>query len=146
ARFREHLLGIVSHDLRNPLTAIVTSAQLLLRYGELPERQARVVARVASSADRMARMIDDLLDFARTRLGGEFPIHARRVDLRQICEQTVDELEFAYTRQVKLDAHGDLWGDWDPARMEQVITTRVGKALKHSDGDGPVSHPEEHDF
>jgi len=139
ALFREHLLGIVSHDLRNPLTAIVTSAQLLLRYGELPERQARVVARISSSADRMARMIDDLLDFARTRLGGEFPIHPRRVDLRQICEQTVDELEFAYTRQVKLDAQGDLWGDWDPDRMAQVISNLVGNALQHSDGDVAVT-------
>ena len=146
ARFREHLLGIVSHDLRNPLTAIVTSAQLLLRYGELPERQARVVARISSSADRMARMIDDLLDFARTRLGGEFPIHPRRVDLRQICEQTVDELEFAYTRQVKIDAQGDLWGDWDPDRMAQVISNLVGNALQHSDGDVTVTLRGETDF
>ena len=136
--FREHLLGIVSHDLRNPLTAIVTSAQLLLRYGELPERQARVVARIASSADRMARMIDDLLDFARTRLGGELPIRTRRIDLRQICEQTVEELEFAYTRQVKLTCDGDLWGDWDPDRMAQVISNLVGNALQHSEGDVTV--------
>jgi len=134
AGFREHLLGIVSHDLRNPLTAIVTSAQLLLRYGELPERQARVVARISSSADRMARMIDDLLDFARTRLGGEFPIHPRRVDLRQLCEQTIEELEFAYTRQVKVDAQGDLWGDWDPDRIAQVVSNLVGNAIQHSDG------------
>jgi PAS domain S-box-containing protein len=146
ARFREHLLGIVSHDLRNPLTAIVTSAQLLLRYGELPERQARVVARVSSSADRMARMIDDLLDFARTRLGGEFPIHPRRIDLRQICEQTVEELEFAYTRQVKIEAQGDLWGDWDPDRMAQVISNLVGNALQHSDGDVAVTLRGEGDF
>ena len=135
ARFREHFVGIVSHDLRNPLTAIVTSAHLLLRYGELPERQARVVARIASSADRMARMIDDLLDFARSKLGGEFPIHRRRIDLRQICEQTVEELEFAFTRQVKLEANGDLWGDWDPDRIAQVISNLVGNAVQHSDGD-----------
>jgi PAS domain S-box-containing protein len=139
ARFREHFVGIVSHDLRNPLTAILTSAQLLLRYGELPERQARVVARISSSADRMARMIDDLLDFTRTRLGGEFPIHRRRVDLRQICEQTIEELEFAYTRQVKLEAQGDLWGDWDPDRMAQVISNLVGNALQHSEGDVTVT-------
>ena len=138
-RFREHLLGIVSHDLRNPLTAIVTSAQLLLRYGELPERQGRVVARMAASADRMARMIDDLLDFARTRLGGELPIHPRRVDLRQICEQTVEELEFGYTRQVKLQCDGDPWGDWDPDRMAQVISNLVGNALQHSDGEVSVA-------
>ena len=139
ARFREHFVGIVSHDLRNPLTAIVTSAHLLLRYGELPERQARVVARIASSADRMARMIDDLLDFARSKLGGEFPIHRRRIDLRQICEQTVEELEFAFTRQVKLEANGDLWGDWDPDRIAQVISNLVGNAVQHSDGDVKVT-------
>jgi len=139
ARFREHFVGIVSHDLRNPLTAIVTSAHLLLRYGELPERQARVVARIASSADRMARMIDDLLDFARSKLGGEFPIHRRRIDLRQLCEQTVEELEFAYTRQVRLEASGDLWGDWDPDRIAQVISNLVGNAVQHSDGDVTVT-------
>jgi len=138
ARFREHLLGIVSHDLRNPLTAIVTSAQLLLRYGELPDRQGRVVGRIATSADRMARMIDDLLDFARTRLGGELPIHPRRIDLRQICEQTIEELEFAYTRRVKLEAEGDLWGDWDPDRIAQVISNLAGNALQHSDDDVSV--------
>jgi PAS domain S-box-containing protein len=146
ARFREHFVGIVSHDLRNPLTAIVTSAQLLLRYGELPERQARVVARIAASADRMARMIDDLLDFARSRLGGEFPIHPRRIDLRQICEQTVEELEFAYTRQVKLEVHGDPWGDWDPDRMAQVISNLVGNAVQHSEGDVEVTLRGESDF
>ena len=146
ARFREHFVGIVSHDLRNPLTAIVTSAQLLLRYGELPERQARVVARIAASADRMARMIDDLLDFARSRLGGEFPIHRRRIDLRQICEQTVEELEFAYTRQVKLEVHGDPWGDWDPDRMAQVISNLVGNAVQHSEGEVEVTLRGEKDF
>ncbi len=138
ARFREHLLGIVSHDLRNPLTAIVTSAQLLLRYGELPDRQGRVVGRIATSADRMARMIDDLLDFARTRLGGEFPIHPRRIDLRQICEQTVEELEFAYTRPVKIEAEGDHWGDWDPDRMAQVISNLAGNGLQHGEGEVSV--------
>ncbi|HYS11409.1 MAG TPA: ATP-binding protein [Myxococcales bacterium] len=139
AGFREHLIGIVSHDLRNPLTAIVTSTQLLLRYGELHERQARVVARISASANRMTRMIDDLLDFARTRLGGEFPIRRRRVDLRQICEQTVEELEFAYTREVNLDSEGDLWGDWDADRMAQVISNLVGNALQHSDGQVEVT-------
>jgi PAS domain S-box-containing protein len=146
ARFREHLVGIVGHDLRNPLTAIVTSAQLLLRYGELPERQARVVARIASSADRMARMIDDLLDFARSKLGGEVPIRPRRIDLRQICEQTVEELEFAYTRRVRLEAEGDLWGDWDADRMAQVISNLVGNAVQHSDGEVTVSLRGESDY
>src|SRR5207253_7489 len=114
--------------------------------GELPERQARVVARIAASADPMARMIDDLLDFARSRLGGEFPIHRRRIDLRQICEQTVEELEFAYTRQVKLEVYGDPWGDWDPDRMAQVISNLVGNAVQHSEGEVEVTLRGEKDF
>jgi signal transduction histidine kinase len=94
----------------------------------------------------MARMIDDLLDFARSRLGGEFPIHRRRIDLRQICEQTVEELEFAYTRQVKLEVYGDPWGDWDPDRMAQVISNLVGNAVQHSEGDVEVTLRGEKDF
>jgi len=135
ARFREQFVGIVGHDLRNPLTAIVTSAQLLVRYGEMSERQARVLNRISASADRMARMIDDLLDFARSRLGGGFPIQRKRVDLRQLCEQTVEELEFAWTRAIPVDSDGDLWGNWDPDRMAQVISNLVGNALQHSKGE-----------
>jgi PAS domain S-box-containing protein len=139
ARFREQLIGVVGHDLRNPLTAIVTSAQLLLRFAGLTEKQSRVVGRISSSADRMARMIDDLLDFARTRLGGGFPIHPRRIDLREVCEHTMEELEFVYpTRTVRLEAEGDLWGSWDPDRMAQAISNLVGNALQHSADDGEV--------
>ena len=136
ARFREHFVGIVGHDLRNPLTAILTSAQLLLRYGGLEPRQARVVDRVFASAERMARMIDDLLDFARTRLGGGFPIQPRRIDLRELTQNTVEELLFACPgRALKMEAEGDSWGSWDPDRMAQVVSNLVGNALQHSDGE-----------
>ncbi|TMA29799.1 MAG: PAS domain S-box protein [Deltaproteobacteria bacterium] len=138
-RFREHFIGIVGHDLRNPLTAIITSAQLLLLYSALNERQSRVVHRVAASAERMARMIDDLLDFARSRLGGGFPIHPRRVDLRELVEHTIEELEFAHaTRTVHFRAEGDLWGTWDADRIAQVVSNLVGNALQHSPDGSPV--------
>jgi len=138
-RFREHFVSIVGHDLRNPLTAIITSAQLLLRYGGLNARQSRVVGRVGASADRMARMIDDLLDFARTRLGGGFPIHPRRMDLGELTQQTVEELLFAYPgRSVRIDPQGDLWGNWDPDRIAQVISNLIGNALLHGLDGGEV--------
>jgi len=139
ARFREQFVGIVGHDLRNPLTAIFTSAQMLLRHGGLTDKQSRVVGRVYSSADRMARMIDDLLDFARSRLGGGFPINRRRVDLGDLCAQTVDELEFAYPgREIRVQRDGDLWGNWDPDRIAQVVSNLVGNALQHGPQDTPV--------
>lgn len=139
ARFRDHFIGIVGHDLRNPLTAIVTSAQLLLRYGNLGEKQARAVTRIGSSADRMARMIDDLLDFARTRLGGGFPIQPRRLNLLELSEHVVEELEFAHPeRTVRVQAEGDLWGNWDSDRIAQVISNLVGNALQHSPHEVPI--------
>ena len=139
-RFREHFVGVVGHDLKNPLTAIVTSAQILLRYGRLDEPQARVVNRIASSAGRMARMIADLLDFARARLGGDFPLHRVRTDLCELTGRTVEELIFAHpARTVRIDAQGDLWGSWDAGRMEQVVSNLVFNALQHGPEDGEVT-------
>lgn len=139
ARFREHFVGIVGHDLRNPLTAILTAAQLLLRHGGLSDRQARTVSRIAASSERMARMIGDLLDFTRSRLGGGFPIQTRRMDLRELCQAVIEELELAYPeRTVEFEARGDAWGNWDPDRVAQVVSNLVGNALQHSPESGTV--------
>jgi PAS domain S-box-containing protein len=133
ARFREQFVGIVGHDLRNPLSAILTASELLLRHGGLADRQARAVTRIAASAERMARMIDDLLDFTRSRLGGGFPISPRRVDLRELCAQVIEELELAHPeRTIDFQAEGDAWGSWDPDRIAQVISNLIGNALTHS--------------
>jgi PAS domain S-box-containing protein len=138
-RFREHFVGIVGHDLRNPLTAILTAAQLLLRHGGLLERQARTVSRIAASSERMARMIGDLLDFTRSRLGGGFPIQTRRMDLRELCQAVIEELELAYPeRTVEFEARGEAWGNWDPDRIAQVVSNLVGNALQHSPESGTV--------
>src|SRR5438309_2606846 len=94
-RFREQFVGIVGHDLRNPLSAISTAAQLLLRYG-LSERQARTASRIVASSERMTRMIADLLDFPRSRLRGGLPIGTRGVHLRDLCDTVIEELELAY--------------------------------------------------
>lgn len=139
ARFREQFLGIVGHDLRNPLTAILSSAQMLLRYSSLDDRQRRVLGRIESSAGRMTRMIEELLDFTRGRLGGGFPIVPRRVDLGEIAEQCIEELSLAHAqRRIDLDLSGDLWGDWDPGRLAQVLSNLIGNALQHSPDGSPV--------
>jgi signal transduction histidine kinase len=81
----------------------------------------------------MARMIGDLLDFTRSRLGGGFPIHTRRMDLRELSQAVIEELELAYPdRTIELEARGDAWGNWDPDRIAQVVSNLVGNALQHS--------------
>jgi signal transduction histidine kinase len=71
---RDQLVGIISHDLRRPLAAITTGAALLAVPEDNPQRRARVTATIASSAQRMERMIGDLLDFTQVKLAGAIPI------------------------------------------------------------------------
>ncbi len=76
SKFREQLLAILGHDLRNPLQAIKMATELLFRCGDLNERQSKTVARISTSSDRMSRMIEDLLDVARVE-AGRLSVHAQ---------------------------------------------------------------------
>ncbi|WP_426755613.1 PAS domain S-box protein [Myxococcus sp. Y35] len=141
ARFGERLIAIVSHDLRNPLNAIHLSATQLLHSESLLERERRLVTRIARSGDRMKRMISELLDFTRGRLGGGIPIQRAPGDLRAVVRQGLEELEAAWPeRKLTLRvAPGRYEGDWDADRLLQVVSNLGGNALQYSPGDAPVS-------
>jgi PAS domain S-box-containing protein len=131
--FREQLIAIVGHDLRNPLTAIMAAGSLLSRLGQLDERQSYALARIVSSAARMERLIADLLDLSRGRLGSGLPIAPRCCDLREIARQVCDELQIANpTRPIRLALDGEGAGEWDPERLSQALSNLVGNALQHS--------------
>jgi signal transduction histidine kinase len=136
----DYILGIVGHDLRNPLGAIHMSAALLQKRGGLEGWQARTVERMRSSAGRMGRIIADLLSYTRTRLGSGIPIDRQRADLEQLCRKVVDELQAANAdRVIEIAVHGDVTGDWDPDRLEQVASNLVSNAVDHGDTDQPVT-------
>jgi signal transduction histidine kinase len=135
----DYILGIVGHDLRNPLGAIHMSAALLQKKGALSGWQARTVERMRSSAGRMGRIIADLLSYTRTRLGNGLPIQRRAARLDEIVRRVVDELSAANAdRQISVTASGDLAGEWDPDRLEQVASNLVSNAVDHGDPDTPV--------
>jgi len=137
--FRDRIMGVLSHDLRNPLSVISTAAQLLLREGDLGERQVRTVGRIASSADRIERMIRDLLDYTRARLGGGIPIQPRPVNLFHLCEQVIESMEVVHPElQLRFAAEGNCRGEWDPDRVHQVISNLIGNAIVHGPENGPV--------
>jgi signal transduction histidine kinase len=128
------ILGIVGHDLRNPLGAIHMSAALLQKRGGLEGWQARTVERMRSSAGRMARIIADLLTYTRTRLGSGIPVQLREADLGAVVARVVDELRAANAdREIAVDAQGELGGWWDPDRLEQVASNLVSNAVDHGD-------------
>jgi PAS domain S-box-containing protein len=137
--FRERFLGIVSHDLRNPLNAIRLSAGTLLRSDGLADHPLKAVRRIATSSERMGRMISDLLDFTRGRLGGGIPIQSRSANLHTLCEQVVEELEVGHPgRELRLTAEGNLEGEWDPDRLAQVLGNLGKNALAYSPWETPV--------
>ncbi|WP_224240587.1 sensor histidine kinase [Hyalangium gracile] len=140
AEFRERFLGIVSHDLRNPLNAIALSASVLLREEDLAPRTRKVAGRISQSAERMGRMISDLLDFTRGRLGGGIPITRQSADLRVICRPVLEELRVARPeRELRLRAEGELLGEWDADRLAQLVGNLVKNALDYSPPDMPVT-------
>jgi signal transduction histidine kinase len=131
------LMAVVGHDLRNPLAAIHQCAALLAR-GPLAERESRHVGRIGSAARRMERLIRDLLDYTRVRAGAEIPVVPVHVDVAEVCGRVLEDLGPDAVASVRVDAEGDLGGDWDPERLEQVIANLVTNALKHGPADAPV--------
>ncbi|PTL81551.1 ATP-binding protein [Vitiosangium sp. GDMCC 1.1324] len=139
ALFREQFLGILGHDLRNPLQAIAGNAALLLRYGGLSEPQRKAINRISISADRMARMISDILDFTRTRLGGGYTLQRTWMNVHDVLRQVVEELEVAHPqRRFELNVSGTGWGEWDADRIAQAASNLVGNAVQYSPGDSAV--------
>ncbi|HEX5754258.1 MAG TPA: GAF domain-containing sensor histidine kinase [Archangium sp.] len=137
--FEQQLIGIVSHDLRNPINAITLAAHALLRREELDARATKSASRILASAERAARMIRDLLDFTQARLGGGISLERRPTDLRHLVDQVLDELGVAWPeRHLEVRQRGCTTGEWDADRMAQVASNLVTNALKYSPADTPV--------
>ncbi|WNG55954.1 GAF domain-containing protein [Archangium gephyra] len=137
--FEQQLIGIVSHDLRNPINAITLAAHTLLRNEELDARATRSASRILSSAERATRMIRDLLDFTQARLGGGISLERRPTDLRHLVDQVLDEVGVAWPeRHLQVRQRGCTTGEWDSDRMAQVVSNLVTNALKYSPRDTPV--------
>jgi PAS domain S-box-containing protein len=134
----EMFVGILSHDLRNPLSAILGGANLLT-HDTPDEKSARILARVVSSGERMGRMIDQLLDFTRARLGEGIPLRREPMDLTQLAQEVVDEAKVGSPGFVmRITVRGDPTGVWDKDRLSQILSNLVGNALQHGQASGVV--------
>jgi signal transduction histidine kinase len=135
---RDHILAIVGHDLRNPLGSILLAARCLQREAQLSERGDRALSRITGSAERMQRMIADLLDYARAG-GGGLPIARQPVDLADLCRDVLDDAVLAHPGRTVCFAGEPVIGDWDPDRVTQLITNLVENALQYSPQGSVVS-------
>jgi signal transduction histidine kinase len=137
----EQFMSILGHDLRSPVQATLLTAGALLtgKLGELNAQQQRAVGRIAESADRMARMIRDLLDVTRARRG-RFRIEPRPLDVHVVSWQVVEEMEAAHPgRTIRHVRKGDGAAELDRERMAQLVSNLLANAIQF----GPVDRPVE---
>ena len=139
ALFAEQMVGIVSHDLRNPLQAIHMGVLALAR-GTLTTNQIRVLGRVSRSTERAHRLIADLLDFTAARVGSGLSISRQSIDLGHVLSDAVEELGLAFPDRELLHRHTD---DGpcvaDPDRLSQLVGNLVANAMTYGDPDRAVS-------
>jgi PAS domain S-box-containing protein len=138
--FEQYLAGIVSHDLRNPLSVILMSAQVLLRQEDLEGRMLKTITRIRNSAELASRMVRDLLDFTQARVGRGLPIQPGQLDMHAFVRQVAEEVGLsAPEREVRILAEGSGEGAWDPDRITQLVVNLVTNAFKYSPAGTPVT-------
>jgi signal transduction histidine kinase len=124
-------IAILGHDLRSPLGAIRMAAEIIVRGSKDPHA-LRPAGRIMTSADRMKRMIEQLLDFARVRQGRGIALQLTRANIAEICRPVLQELEDANPdATIELVQTGDMSGVWDPDRVAQVVSNLAGNAVRH---------------
>jgi signal transduction histidine kinase len=136
-RTSELLIGVLGHDLRNPLNAIHVAGEALARACPENETVVKLAGRIRSSSKRMGRLIAQLLDFATARLGN-LPVQAQPVDLRSLSESAVGEFEQLQRDTFVHHVEGDPHGTWDADRMFQLLSNLLGNALQHGDPAEPI--------
>lgn len=135
---REQFIAVLGHDLRNPLASLDAGTRMLLRTVE-DEKGKSVLALMQSSISRMSGLIDNVLDFARGRLGGGIPVEqADRVPLRPVMEQVISELRMANPGRMIEAELTEALVRCDEGRIGQLLSNLLANGLTHGDPERPV--------
>lgn len=139
AGYQEQMLGIVGHDLRNPLGAILAGSEAVEHHGQEIPAIPPLIKRVRSSVHRMSKIIDQLADVTRARLGGGIPVDVREVQLTPMIRGVLDELALAYPAATfELRAPDSVVGLWDADRLSQVISNLASNAAQYGLPRAPI--------
>jgi signal transduction histidine kinase len=134
SQYRDRFLGILGHDLRNPINAIVSNATLLGQLGS-SEQQLKIVARILNSARQLTSMANDILDFARGRLDSPMPLTLAAANMGAIVREVIDQVQVVNPIfLIESALSGDLSGNWDADRLKQMITNLLLNAIQHGTG------------
>lgn len=130
-------MGILGHDLRGPLSAVTSCAELMLGQGDAQAPQARVLLR---SAMQMKAILDDLMDFTGDKVGVSTPVRPETTNLETLAQEVVDEMAMIYPkRAIQVTTVGDVHGSWDVMRLRRVIANLLNNALKYGSRDQQIT-------
>ncbi|MGL6244533.1 ATP-binding protein [Pseudomonas sp.] len=136
---RNVFLGILGHDLRTPLGAILLGADVLRRSEGLGVRATKISAQIYTSVKRASQIVGDLLDLTRCQMGPGIPVKKKALDLLPLCERIVDELRAFHTNtDILFEKKASADGEFDGARMEQVFSNIISNAVQHGDNRHPI--------
>lgn len=139
-RTQNMFLAILGHDLRNPLGTITTATSYLMQSVDIPGKYVLVATRMFNSAQRMSRLINDLIDFTRTHLGPGIPVKLKQANVSRVCQEVVDEMRTDHPEQrISLTAPDHLEAEFDESRVAQVVSNLIGNAIQHGDKSLPIS-------
>lgn len=137
---RKMVLGVLGHDLRSPLGAILMAGDLILRQDGLDEKTRMYASQVCTSGRRCSEMVNDLLDLARCNLGTGIPVHPERAELNPICRSVIEELRTTFPdARIHLNETVTVKGQFDPYRIAQVFSNLVSNAIRHGDPSSPIT-------
>jgi sigma-B regulation protein RsbU (phosphoserine phosphatase) len=139
ALFAEQMMGIVSHDLRNPLSAIRLGTDLLSTQLR-SEAEQRTIGRIARATDRAARLIEDLLDFTSARVGSGISVSLVPIQLHEVVAEGLDELRHTYpSHAIVHQREGTTACRGDPRRLVQLVGNLVSNAVAYGAAHRPVT-------
>ncbi len=131
-RSRETFIAILGHDLRNPLNTVMVAAEAMRLTNELSDTNVAMTERIISSAQHMALIARDLLDFARGHLGAGIPVQRTSMDLAEEVALAIGDMRLAHpSRPIRLESTGAQRGQWDGARLRQLLSNLLSNAVQH---------------
>ncbi len=137
---RNVFLGILGHDLRTPLGAILLGADMLRRSESIGERGTRVATQIYTSVQRASQIVGDLLDLTRCQMGPGIPVKRVAVDLAPICERIVEEIQaFHPDAEIIFHTKTQAFGLFDGPRIEQVFSNIISNAVQHGGARLPIN-------
>jgi len=133
-------LGVLGHDLRDPLNSIGAGAQLLTHVGDKDSRSVKLGSQMYASVLRMTKMLDNLLNFTQSRIGGGLKISPIQTDLAKISTDVVEEFQLSNPhRTIQNSVKGNCVGNWDEGKLSQAYQNLISNALQYGSLESAVS-------